>query len=44
VQPPKKKRKRSAKKKAEAKTNEETEGSVQKEVNDFIEKAKERRK
>jgi hypothetical protein len=44
VQPPKKKRKRSAKKKAEAKTNEETEGSVRKEVKDFFEKAKERRK
>jgi hypothetical protein len=31
-------------KKAEAKTDEETEGSVLKEVNDFFEKAKERRK
>jgi hypothetical protein len=44
VQPPKKKRKRSAKKKPEAKTDEETEGSVQKEIKDFFEKAKERRK
>jgi hypothetical protein len=44
VQPPKKKRKRSAKKKAEAKSDEETEGSVWKEVKDFFEKVKERRK
>jgi hypothetical protein len=44
VQPPKKKRKRSAKKKAEAMIDEETEGSVRKEVKDFFEKAKERRK
>jgi hypothetical protein len=44
VQPPKKKRKRSAKKKPEAKRDEETEGSVQKEIKDFFEKAKERRK
>jgi ubiquinone biosynthesis protein UbiJ len=44
VQPPKKKRKRSTKKKAEAKTDEETEGSVRKEVKDFFEKVKERRK
>jgi hypothetical protein len=44
VQSPKQKRKRSAKKKAEAKTNEETEGFVRKEVKDFFEKAKERRK
>jgi hypothetical protein len=44
VQPPKKKRKRSAKKKAEAKSYEETVGSVRKEVMDFFEKAKERRK
>jgi hypothetical protein len=44
VQPPKKKRKRSAKKKPEAKTDEETKGSIQKEVKDFFEKAKERRK
>jgi hypothetical protein len=41
VQPPKKKRKRPAKKKPEAKTDEETEGSVRKEVKDFFEKAKE---
>jgi hypothetical protein len=33
-----------SKEKAEAKTDEETEGSVQKEVKDFFEKAKERRK
>jgi predicted DNA binding CopG/RHH family protein len=44
VQPPKKKRKRSAKKKPQANTDEETEGSVRKEVKDFSEKAKERRK
>jgi hypothetical protein len=44
VQPPKKKRKRSTKKKPEAKTDEETEGSVRKEVKDLFEKAKERRK
>jgi hypothetical protein len=44
VQPPKKKRKQSAKKKSEAKTGEETEGSVWKEVKDFFEKVKERRK
>jgi hypothetical protein len=44
VQPPKTKRKQSAKKKAEAKTNEEIEGSVRKGVKDFFEKAKERRK
>jgi Zn-dependent M32 family carboxypeptidase len=44
VQPPKKKRKQSAKKKAEAKTDEETEGFVRKEFKDFFEKAKERRK
>jgi hypothetical protein len=37
VQPPKKKQKRPAKKKPEAKTNEETEGTVQKEVKDFFE-------
>jgi hypothetical protein len=34
----------SAKKKPEAKTDEETEGSVRKEVKDFFEKVKERRK
>jgi predicted DNA binding CopG/RHH family protein len=44
VQPPKKKRKRPAKKKPEAKTDEETEGTVWKEVKDFFEKSKERRK
>jgi hypothetical protein len=44
VQPPKKKRKRSTKKKVEAKSDEETEGYVRKEVKDFFEKAKERRK
>jgi hypothetical protein len=44
VQPPKKKQKRSAKKKAEAKSDEETEGFVRKEVKVFFEKAKERRK
>jgi hypothetical protein len=44
VQPPKKKRKRSTKKKPEAKTDEETEGFVRKEVKDFFEKSKERRK
>jgi hypothetical protein len=44
VQPPKKKRKRLTKKKSEAKTSEETEGSVWKEVKDFFEKVKERRK
>jgi hypothetical protein len=44
VQPPKKKRKRSAKKKPEAKTDEETDGSVRKDVKDFFEKAKERKK
>jgi hypothetical protein len=44
VQPPKKKRKRPAKKKPEAKTDEETEGTVRKEVKDFFEKVKERRK
>jgi hypothetical protein len=44
VQPPKKKQKRSAKKKPEAKTDEETEGSVRKKVKDFFQKAKERRK
>jgi hypothetical protein len=40
----KKKRKRPAKKKPEAKTDEETEGTVRKEVKDFFEKTKERRK
>jgi hypothetical protein len=40
----KNKRKRSAKKKAEAKSHEEIEGSVGKEVKDFFEKVKERRK
>jgi hypothetical protein len=44
VQPPKKKRKRPEKKKPEAKTDEETEGTVRKEVKDFFEKVKERRK
>jgi hypothetical protein len=44
VQPPKKKRKRPAKKKPEAKTDEETEGTVRKEVKDFFEKVKEKRK
>jgi hypothetical protein len=44
VQPPKKKRKRSATKTPETKIDEETEGSVRKEVKDFFEKAKERRK
>jgi hypothetical protein len=41
VQPPKKKR--PAKKKPEAKTD-ETEGTVRKEVKDFFEKVKEKRK
>jgi hypothetical protein len=40
VQPPKKKRKRSAKKKPEAKIDEETEGSVRKEVKHFLKKRK----
>jgi hypothetical protein len=44
VQPPKKKRKRSVKKKTEAKSDEETEGSVRKEVKGFFEKTKERKK
>jgi hypothetical protein len=44
VQPPKKKRKRPANKKPEAKTDEETKGTVRKEVKDFFEKAKEKRK
>jgi hypothetical protein len=40
MQPPKKKRKRSTKKKPKAKIDEETEGSVRKEVKDLFEKAK----
>jgi hypothetical protein len=45
VQPPKKKRKRPAKKKPEPKkTDEETEGSADKEVKDFFAKMKEKRK
>jgi hypothetical protein len=44
VQPPKKKRKQSAKKKPEAKIDEETEGSVQKEVKDFFEKSERKKK
>jgi hypothetical protein len=43
MQPPKK-RKRPAKKKPKAKTDEETEGIVRKEVKDFFEKVKEKRK
>jgi hypothetical protein len=42
--PPKKKRKRPVKKKPEAKTDEETQWNVRKEVKDFFEKVKERRK
>jgi hypothetical protein len=45
VQPPKKKQKRPAKKKHEPKkTDEETEGTVDKEVKDFFAKVKEKRK
>jgi hypothetical protein len=44
VQPPKKKRKRPAKKKPEVKIDEETEGTVRKEVKDFFEKVKQSRK
>jgi hypothetical protein len=44
MQPPKKKPKRPAKKKPEAKTDEEIEGTVRKEVKDFFEKAKQKRK
>jgi hypothetical protein len=44
VQSPKKKRKQPAKKKPGAKTDKETKGTVRKEVKDFFEKAKERRK
>jgi hypothetical protein len=44
VQPPKKKRKRSAKKKLEAKIDKETWGYVRKEVKDFFEKSEKRRK
>jgi hypothetical protein len=43
VQPPKKKQKLPAMKKPKAKTDEETEGTVRKEVNDLFEKAKERK-
>jgi hypothetical protein len=43
VQPPKKKLKRPAKKKPEPKTDEETEGTVDKEVHDFFAKVKEKR-
>jgi hypothetical protein len=45
VQPPKKKQKRPAKKKHEPKkTDEETEGTVDKEVKDFFAEVKEKRK
>jgi hypothetical protein len=44
LKPQNKKRKRPAKKKLEAKTDEETEGTVRKEVKDFFGKAEERRK
>jgi predicted DNA binding CopG/RHH family protein len=44
VQPPKKKQKQLTNKKPEAKTDEETEAAVRKEVKDFFEKAKEIRK
>jgi hypothetical protein len=45
VQPPRKKRKQPAKKKPEPKkTDEETEGTVDKEVKDFFAKMKEKRK
>jgi hypothetical protein len=43
VQPPKKKLKRPAKKKPEPKIDEETEGTVDKEVQDFFAKVKEKR-
>jgi hypothetical protein len=42
VQPPNKQRKRPTKKKPNTKTDEETEGTVRKEVTDFFEKAKEK--